>query len=51
MQPRASKEKEDMKESYEDLVFEVIEFDAEDIIITSNPQGYTPDPNETELGG
>jgi hypothetical protein len=49
--PRASKEKEDMKESYEDLVFEVIEFGAEDIIITSNPQDIKPQQDETELSG
>lgn len=42
-----------MKETYESLELEVIEFDSEDVIVTSGDDPYTfdPDPNETEQSG
>lgn len=39
-----------MKESYESPEIEVIEFDAEDVITTSNQSFRPPCPNETEMG-
>jgi len=38
-----------MKEEYEGLELEVIEFDEKDVITDSQPFG--PNPNETPIGG
>jgi len=39
-----------MEESYESSEIEVIEFDAEDVITTSDQSFPPPCPNETEKG-